>query len=169
MNRRTALLASLAALACAAAALASTAAAHSGRIVMGRSIAPVAIGDERAVVEGLIGPGRIIARTPDPGRPANRNLDRVTVAYGRVGLVVRFGTDEASSTARLISTRAPGYRTAGGVGVGVTTGVVLSRFPRALCGAADCTIARANAPGLTRLDLRAGRVVRVVILSPLPR
>lgn len=155
----------------AAAALVATAVAgaRAETIAPGRSIGQVAIGSERAEVEARIGPGRLISRTPDPLRPTNRNLDTVVIAYPRAALVVLFATAEASASARRVATRSPRHRTAGGVGVGSTRAALRAAFPRALCAAATCTATRSGAPGLTRFDLRGNRVVRLVILSPMPR
>ncbi|MBJ7455118.1 MAG: hypothetical protein JHC74_03560, partial [Thermoleophilia bacterium] len=97
--------------------LAAPALAAGDRIVPGRSIGVVSVGAERATIAGVLGgDGVVIARTPDPQAPANRNLDAVTVAYPSVSLIVRFPTDEASSGARSVATRSARYRTAGGVG-----------------------------------------------------
>ncbi len=137
-------------------------AAGGGAIVPGRAIGPIAIGDERATIAARFGDGVIASRTPDPANPANRNLDRVSVRYRALSLVVGFPTDEASSGADRLATRSSAYRTRRGAGVGSTRAAVRSAHPAAVCDASACRIGRAL-PGrvVTRFLLGAGRVVRV--------
>jgi hypothetical protein len=147
-------------------ALAGPVVAQGDRIVPGRSIGPIAVDDERGtVVSRGLGVGVVIARTPNPQAPGNRNFDAVTVAYPRLALVVRFGTDEASAGALRVSTRSGRYRTAGGLGVGSTRGAVLALHPRAVCGRALCRVGpRAGGRRVTRYHLAGRRVVRVDVL-----
>ena len=156
------------ALALAGAALAGLAApalAAQARIVPGRSIGQIAVGDERATIAlRLGGDGVVIARTPNPQAPGNRNLDRVTVAYPARALTVRFPTDEASTGAGTVATRSARYRTAaGGIGVGSTR----RALRRALSPACIGNVCRLFAGGgLTRFHLAGGRIVRVAVSQP---
>jgi hypothetical protein len=137
------------------------------RIVHGRSIGVIAVGEERATIGAALGgDGVVIARTPDPQAPGNRNFDAVTVAYPALALTVRFPTDEASSGALSVSTRSTRYRTAGGVGVGSPRARILAAFPRALCTVARCQVGpRAGDVRITRFSLSGGRAARVTVLS----
>jgi hypothetical protein len=151
--------AALAALALAAPSLAG----GGDAIVPGRSIGPVAIGDERAAIAARHGgDGTIARRTPDPAHPGNRNLDRVVVRYRSLSLVARFPTDEASSGAERLTTRSARYLTGRGIGVGSSRGALRAAHPAAACAGAVCQIGRAL-PGrvVTRFHLSAGRVVAV--------
>lgn len=159
------------ALAIALCALAGPATAAGDRIVHGRAIGAIALDDERATIGGRLGgDGVVIARTPDPLHPGNRNLDAVTLAYPGLSLTVRFATDEASAGAVRVSTRGARYRTAGGVGVGSSRARVLAAFPNAACTAARCQVGpRAGDRRITRFALGGGRVTRVAVLrTPLP-
>ena len=156
--------ASLLAAALAAGVLAGPAVGGERRIVHGRSIGPIAIGDERAAIAARVGDGVVIARRPSARAPRNRNLDAVTVAYPRLALVVRFTTDEASAGASLISTRAVRYRTIGGLGVGTTRAMVLAAYPRAACGPTLCRVGPAVGDRrITRFSI-AALVQRVDVL-----
>lgn len=152
--------------AAAALALAAPALAAGDRIVHGRSIGAIAVGDERATIGlRLGGDGVVIARSPDPRDPGNRNLDRVTVAYPARSLTVRFPTDEASSGALSVSTRSRRYRTAAGVGVGSPRSAVLASFPNVVCTPRACRVGpRPSDRRATRFTMSAGRAVRVAVL-----
>jgi hypothetical protein len=150
----------------------ATGGAAQDRIVVNRSIGPIAVGDERAEIAGGTGvAGRVVTRRPDPRRPGNRNLDRVEVRYLPLGITARFLTDEASTTTDLVVTSDRRYRTAAGVGVGSTTTRVRLLFPSAACSP-EGTFCRAGArvPGrtVTTFRLRDDRVVAVE-LRRLPR
>ena len=145
-----------------ATALAGPALAAGDRIAPGRSIGPVAVGDERATLAlRLGGDGVVIRRTPNPEAPGNRNLDRVVVAYPALGITARFPTDEASTPAAAVATRSPRYRTGGGIGVGATRAALLRAHPGTTCAAAVCRLRRPA--GLTRFHLAGGRVARVAV------
>jgi hypothetical protein len=140
-----------------------------GRIVPGRSIGPIAIGDERATIAVRHGDGIVARRTPSPDAPGNRNLDRVVVRYPSLSLVATFPTDEASSGAIRLVTRSPGYRTRAGARVGSTRAALVAAHPRAVCSATICRLGRKR-PGrvITRFHM-AGRVVRIELLRvPVP-
>ncbi len=147
----------------AAAMLAGPAAAAEGRIVHGRSIGPIAIGDERASIAARgLGGGIVIVRTPNPQTPRKRNHDAVTVAYPALAIVVRFGTDEASAAAVRITTRSRRYRTVAGLGVRSTRSRILALHSNAVCGPALCRIGpRGSDRRVTRFHLAGPRVARV--------
>jgi len=145
-----------------AAALAAPAVAAGDRIVPGRSIGPVAVGDERATLAARLGgDGVVILRTPSPAASGNRNLDRVVVAYPALGITARFPTDEASAPATAVATRAARYRTAAGIGAGATRDALLRAHPAATCAGAVCRLRRPA--GLTRFHLAGSRVARVAV------
>ncbi|MGD9572014.1 MAG: hypothetical protein AB7V62_09030 [Thermoleophilia bacterium] len=161
----------LAALACLLLLATAAAALSAPRIVPGQRIGPVRIVAERAQVEGAIGPGLVIARVPSSIAPGNRNLDEVTVAYPAWSVVVRYLTDEASTLVTAVTTRAPRYRTPGGVGVGSTRAQVRAAHPRAVCTAAACRVGRALPEAVvTRFALSGDRVTKVALfrLPPAP-
>jgi hypothetical protein len=157
------------ALAALAGALATPALA-APRIVPGHRIGPVAIGAERAVVEGTIGPGTVVARTPSPLAPGNRNIDQVVVAYPAWAVVATFPTDEASAATRRVATRSARYRTSAGAGVGSSRRALRAAHPRVACAGVVCRLGR-RVPGavVTRFTLVAGRVARVEVLRLPPR
>ena len=145
-----------------AAGLAAPALAAGDRLVPGRSIGPLALGDERASIAARLGgDGVVIRRTRNDGAPGNRNLDRVVVAYPALRLTVRFPTDEASTQATGVATRATRYRTGAGIGVGATRAALLRAHPRTTCDGAVCVLRRPA--GLTRFHLAAGRVTRIAV------
>lgn len=147
------------------AALALPAAAAADRIVPGRAIGRIAVGEERATIAlRLGGDGIVIARTPSPVAPSNRNLDRVVVAYPALSLTARFPTDEASTGASSVATRSARYRTAAGAGVGVTKAALRQAHPGVVCAGASCRLTAGG--GLTRFGLAGGRVVRVAVSRP---
>jgi len=145
-----------------ATALAAPALAAGDRIAPGRSIGPVAVGDERATIAARVGgDGVVIRRTPNPDAPGNRNLDRVVVAYPALAITARFPTDEASTQATSVATRSSRYRTGAGIGVGATRAALLRAHPGTTCGGAVCRLRRPA--GLTRFHLAGGRVARVAV------
>jgi hypothetical protein len=144
------------------AGLAVPALAAGDRVVPGRAIGPIAVGDERATIAARPGgDGRVIARSPNPEVPGNRNLDRVVVAYPSLALTARFPTDEASTTATVVATRSARYRTGAGIGVGSTRAALRRAHPAAACAGAVCRLRRPA--GLTRFHLAAGRVTRIAV------
>lgn len=151
----------LAALAFAAPSLAGA----GGVIVPGRSIGPIAIGDERAAIAVRAGNGTVASRTPNPAHPGNRNLDRVVVRYPALSLVAAFATDEASSGVVRLRTRSGRYLTARGIGVGSSRRALRAAHPAAVCDDGSCRIGRAL-PGrvVTRLRLASGRVAEVALV-----
>ena len=145
-----------------AAGLAAPALAAGDRLVPGRSIGPLALGDERASIAARLGgDGVVIRRTRNDAAPGNRNLDRVVVAYPALALTARFPTDEASTQTTAVATRSPRYRTGAGIGVGATRAALLRAHPRTTCDGARCVLRRAA--GLTRFHLAGGRVARVAV------
>jgi hypothetical protein len=163
------LLACLLVLAASASALAA-----GDRIVLGRSIGAIAIGDERATIAARRGDedGIVIARTPkpDPVLRRIRALDTVLVSYPELALVARFSTDEASTQANRITTRSRRYRTAKGAGVGSRRAELRRRHPAAVCSATICRIGP-RIPGrvITRFILADDVVTRVQIVELAPR
>ena len=145
-----------------AAGLAAPALAAGDRIAPGRSIGPLAVGDERASIAARLGgDGVVIRRTRNDAAPGNRNLDRVVVAYPALAVTARFPTDEASTQATAVATRSPRYRTAAGIGVGAPRAALLRAHPRTACDGAVCLLRRTA--GLTRFHLAGGRVARVAV------
>ncbi|MCU0306192.1 MAG: hypothetical protein MUE51_00195 [Thermoleophilia bacterium] len=132
-------------------------------IVLGAGIGPVAVGDERAVVESRVGPGVVVARLP-PER-GGIPLPGERVRYRRAGLVVTFPTPEASSGARVVATADPRYRTRRGAGAGTARAALAAAHP-VRCRPAACLVTR-RAPGrleVTRFALGPdGRVGEVTV------
>jgi hypothetical protein len=85
----------------------------------------------------------------------------VVVAYPALGITARFPTDEASTPATAVATRAARYRTAAGIGVGAARTALLRAHPATTCAAAVCRLRRPA--GLTRFHLAGGRVTRVAV------
>jgi hypothetical protein len=144
--------------------LATAGTAAGDRIVPGRAIGPISVGDERAAIAARFGDGEVARRTPNPSAPGNRNLDAVVVRYPALSLVARFPTDEASSGVTRLSTRNPRYRTAAGVGVGSTRSAVRTAHPAAVCTPAACQVGRAGAGRTVTRYVLAPRVIRVEVL-----
>ena len=161
MNRR--MLGVVAASLAVTAAIGAATAAVANRIVPARSIGSIALGHERASIAAREGDdGVVIARTPDPAHPGNRNLDAVLVAYPWLSITVRFPTDEASTGASVVATRSARYRTAAGAGVGTTRPKLLRAHPSATCAGNVCRLVN-SAGRTTRFTLTGGRVVRVAV------
>jgi hypothetical protein len=143
------------------------------RIVPGRAIGAIAIGDERATIAARRDDrdGVVIARIPkdDPVLRRIRALDTVIVAYPELGLVARFSTDEASTRANRVTTRSRRYRTAAGVGVGSSLAALRRGHPAAVCSATICRIGP-KIPGrrITRFVLAEDVVTRVQIVELAP-
>ena len=141
----------------------AAAAASTTLIVPGSSIGRVAIGDERAVVEGRVGPGHVVATYPGP----TPSLPGQVVSFASAGLVAAFGTPEASAQADLVATRSPRYRTATGIGVGSPIAAVRAAYPGLACAHRVCGLLRISATGevrVTRLAFSAARkVVKVAV------
>ena len=145
-------------------AVAGAASAATNRIAPGRAIGSIALGDERATIAARLGgDGLVIARTPDPAHPGNRNLDRVLVAYPSLSITARFPTDEASTGATVVATRSARYRTAAGVGVGATRAALLNAHPAVKCTGNACRLGPGAGRKVTRFTLANGRVARVAV------
>lgn len=160
MKRSTVAVALLAGLCLAAPALGAN-----NRIVLGRSIGALAIGDERATIELRHGPGVVLSSVPNPDLPQNPNWVIQVVRFPRVAVNARFPTAEASITADRLTTRAIRYRTSKGIGVGSTRASLVVRHPAAVCSATICRIG-VKAPGrtITRFHVRTGLVWKVEIV-----
>ncbi len=145
--------------------LAAPAFGANNRIVLGRSIGALAIGDERATIELRHGPGVVLSSVPNPALPQNPNWVIQVVRFPRVAVNARFPTAEASITTDRLTTRAVRYRTSKGIGVGSTRASLVVRHPAAVCSPTICRIG-VKAPGrtITRFHIRAGVVWKVEIV-----
>ncbi len=145
---------------------ASGAMGTSSLIVPGRSIGPVLIGEEAAVLYTAHGLPKVTARVRNPVAPTNRNLDRVSVYWPALRIFARFNTDEASSNATRLATASPRYRTALGIGVGSTRAAVRSAYRAAVCVRSQCRLGQPSAGAVvTRFQLARGRVTRVQLVT----
>lgn len=161
MKRSSIVIAALLAGACAT----GPAVGANNRIVLGRSIGPVAIGDERATVELRHGPGVVLSSVPNPDFPPNPNWVIQVVRFPSVAVNARFPTAEASITADRLTTRAVRYRTTKGIGVGSTKALLIAKHPAAACSATICRIGvKAAGRTITRFHIRAGVVWKVEIV-----
>jgi hypothetical protein len=140
-------------------------AAPSGRtlIVPGRSLGPIALDDERAPVEDLLGPGTVIDRRPNRDIPS---LSTEVVAYPRFGLEVTFPTQEASTGAARIRTTWARYRTARGIGVGSSRRQVRAAYPGVRCRPTVCALSRRAGSSTveTRFVMPRGLVTRMTLI-----
>ena len=135
------------------------------RIVLGRSIGPLAIGDERATVELRHGPGVVLSSVPNPDFPPNPNWVIQVVRFPSLAVNARFPTAEASITADRLTTRAARYRTSKGIGVGSTKTLLVAKHPAVVCSPTICRIGvKAAGRTITRFHLRAGVVWKVEIV-----
>jgi hypothetical protein len=141
------------------------ASATSSLIVPGRSIGPVALGQERATIGLRYGAGVVLKRTPNPDLPGSPNTDIVLVRYPALAISARFPTDEASSAASRVITGWDRYRTSRGIGVGSSRGDVRRAHPGAVCLPRLCRLGRPG-PGraITRFHLVRDRVTLVEVL-----
>jgi hypothetical protein len=151
----------------AGACVASPALGANNRIVLGRSIGALAIGDERATVELRQGPGVVLSSVPNPDFPPNPNWVIQVVRFPSVAVNARFPTAEASITADRLTTRAARYRTSKGIGVGSTKSILVMKHPAAVCSPTICRIGvKAAGRTITRFHVRAGAVWKVEIVVP---
>ena len=159
---------SILAMALAVGAVSPALSAPSTRIILGHSIGPIAISDEVASIGRVQGPYRYIQRIPsaDPALATNHNLDTVVIEWTRPAILTRHETDEASAPAVRVSTTAPRYRTAQGMGAGVTRSALRATYPGAVCFPTLCRVGvRRAGRSVTRFyAVPGGRVTRVQIL-----
>ncbi len=149
----------------AGAAITAPAIGANNRIVLGRSIGALAIGDERATIELRHGPGVVLSSVPNPDFPPNPNWVIQVVRFPRVAVNARFPTAEASITSDRLTTRAVRYRTSKGIGVGSTRASLVAKHPAAVCSALICRIGvKAAGRTITRFHIRAGAVWKVEVV-----
>lgn len=147
------------------ACIAASALGANSRIVLGRAIGGIAVGDERATIELRHGPGTVLSSVPNPALPPNRNWVIQVVRYPAAAVSVRFPTAEASITADRLTTRVARYRTVKGIGVGSTRATLRQRHRNAVCSPTICRIGvKAKGRTITRFHLRAGAVWKVEIV-----
>lgn len=106
-------------------------AAADARVVIGKSIAGVSLGDTVSDVKATLGEPRSDEEVPDEIRGTVRVLD-----YGATELVVSPGEGTVTS----IDTTSRGQRLANGVGVGSTRKTLRRKVRRVTCSGRICSI-----------------------------